>query len=108
MLTRAIVLLFFRDVWSSHVDVWLYLVNDIWLNCQGDGFGEGCLSPLTGAKDSRWEMGVPPQAKLFAPRPLGSFPALNRLTQIRHIPGVMWRRHLQAQRRTRRVGGSRQ
>lgn len=52
-------------------------------------------------------MGVPPQPKLFAPRPLRGFPALNRLIQIRHIPGVMWRRHLQAQRRTRRVGGSR-
>ena len=55
------------------------------------------LSPLTGASDSRWEMGVPPQPKLFAPRPLRGFPALNRLTQIRHIPGVMWRRPLQAE-----------
>lgn len=107
MLTHAIILLFFRDVWSSHVDMCHYLVNDIWLNCQGDGFNEECLPPLKGASDSRWEMGVQPQPKLLAPRPLRSFPALNRLTQIIHISGVMWRRSLQAQRRKRRVGGSR-
>ena len=76
-------------------------------NCQGDGFSEGCLPPLKGASDSRWEMGVQPQPKLLAPRPLRGFPALNRLTQIIHISGVMWRRSLQAQRRKRRVGGSR-
>ena len=45
MLIHAIVLLFFRDVWSSHVDMCRYLVNDIWLTAKEMGLVKDVYLP---------------------------------------------------------------